>query len=147
MMKRRGETSSQKWTGTNDNGITEAEVKSPKEKDKLLRNSLDQQERPRRHKGRAEEFVGSHPSEPASARTVRSPPPLQRRQNPIQRRWSRTRDEQPARVFAEHESRYTARRSNDIVIAEVGKSMDKQTAGTQQRATIDPKLKRQWNDG
>ena len=50
LMKRESEASSETWKGTNDDGITEAKVKSPNEKDKILQDSLDQQERPRRHK-------------------------------------------------------------------------------------------------
>ena len=124
-MKREGETCSQEWKGANDDGITEAEVISPKVKDKSLQKALDPEGRPRKHSGHAEEIIRSHPSENASARTARSltplrrrsPSPLRRRQTPVLRRWSRTRDEKQAHELPQDEFSYASRRSEDIVVA------------------------------
>ena len=75
-----------------------------------------------------------------------SPSPIRRRLEPIRWRWSRTRDEKRAGELPQFEYRYSSRRSKDTVGAEVGTCVDKQTAGAQQRATKDSRLKRLWSD-
>ena len=66
MMKREGDTSSHEWTGANDDGITEAEVKSPRVKEEMLHENLDLEKMPGKHREHAEEIIRSHPSEAAS---------------------------------------------------------------------------------
>ena len=84
-MKREGDTCSHEWKGANDEGVTEAESKSPKVKDESLQKASNPEERPRKRCGHAEEIIRSNSSENASARTARSLTPLRRR-SPAPRR-------------------------------------------------------------
>ena len=85
MMKSEGDTCSQEWKGANDDGITQAEVESPKVKYESLQKALNPEGRPRKHSRHAEETIKSNPSENASACTARSLTPLRQR-SPAPRR-------------------------------------------------------------